>query len=253
MAIYCMHSIPLAEISTVFLDAGNTLISMDYAWFAAELGALGFAASAESIRRAEAAARPAASLQISRRSAAGSHAHFELYLDELLRNLEPTAHLAAAARKAVAQSLAASLKRPGEDFRLWSRVLPGIPAALETLRSLGLDLVVVSNSDGSVERALEGLGLTAHLTAVLDSHVVGFEKPDPRFFRHALERTGAEAGRTVHVGDMYYQDIEGARAAGIHGVLLDPFGDWQVDDCARIRDLPELSVRFQDSRRPKDA
>jgi hypothetical protein len=40
---------------------------------------------------------------------------------------------------------------------------------------------------------------------------------------------------------MYYQDVHGSRSAGLHSVLLDPFGDWQVDDCVRCRDLSELA------------
>jgi putative hydrolase of the HAD superfamily len=247
-----MIDIPLTEISTVFLDAGNTLISMNYERVATELRALGYAATADAVRRAEAAARPATSLRVAQRPQAGSHTHFELHLNELLARLGTTAPLEASERAAAARALAVRLKRPGEDYRLWSWVLPGVPAALAALRGLGLKLVVVSNSDGSVARALQALGLTTHLAAVLDSHVVGFEKPDPRFFEHALGLAGAEPRRTVHVGDMYFQDVEGARRAGIHGVLLDPFGDWTGAECVRMTGVPELSVRFRESRSGND-
>ncbi len=37
------QAIPYADIDTVFLDVGNTLISIDFAWVAAELGARGVA------------------------------------------------------------------------------------------------------------------------------------------------------------------------------------------------------------------
>lgn len=245
--------LPFAEISTVFLDAGNTLISMNYERVATQLRALGHAATADAVRRAEAAARPETSRRISEQPAAGGRAHLELHLEELLRHLGSTASLASGDRAAGARELAARLKRQGRDHRLWSWVLPGVPAALATLHGLGLKLVVVSNSDGSVERALRVLGLAQYLSAVLDSHVVGFEKPDPRFFEHALELADAEPRRTIHVGDMYFQDIEGARRAGIRGVLLDPFGDWSVDDCARMTDLSELSIRLRQSRRGNNA
>jgi HAD superfamily hydrolase (TIGR01509 family) len=247
-----MIDIPLPEISTVFLDAGNTLISMNYERVATELRALGYAATADAVQRAEAAARPASSRRIAQRPEAGSLAHFELHLSELLAHLAATALLGGSERAAAARALAASLKPPGQDYRLWSWVLPGVPAALAAMRGLGLKLVVVSNSDGSVERALRALGLTTHLAAVLDSHVVGFEKPDPRFFEHALGLAGAEPQRTVHVGDMYFQDVEGARAAGIHGVLLDPFGDWTGAECARMTGVPELAVRLQQNRSGND-
>jgi hypothetical protein len=43
---------------------------------------------------------------------------------------------------------------------------------------------------------------------------------------------------------MYYQDVIGSRAAGLHSILLDPFDDWQVEDCVRCRDLNELAGRI---------
>jgi putative hydrolase of the HAD superfamily len=239
-----MRTIPYASIETLFLDAGNTLICMNYAWIAAELEALGVAVSAQALRRAEAAARPATSARI----AAGKHRddldHFAFHLAATLARLE-VAGDAATGRAATAERLAARLKKPGEDYRLWSWVLPGVPEALAGLHALGLRLVVVSNSDGSVARALADLGLASHLDAIFDSHVVGFEKPDPRFFAHALSESGAAPTHTAHVGDMYYQDVQGSRAAGLHSVLLDPYGDWEVEDCERCSDLTELAERIR--------
>jgi HAD superfamily hydrolase (TIGR01662 family) len=242
-------AVPYATIETLFLDAGNTLICMDYARIASELDALGIAASAADIRRAEAAARPATSQRI----AAGNHRddtdHFAFHLAQTLARLETrNASGATLDAAALAPRLAATLKTPGEDYRLWSWVLPGVPEALQELRKLGLRLVVVSNSDGSVARALADLGLALHLDAIFDSHVIGFEKPDPRFFEHALRESGATAKSTVHVGDMYYQDVQGSRAAGVHSVLLDPYGDWQVADCERCRDLSEVVERIRRAR-----
>lgn len=244
-----MTTLPYAEIDTLFLDAGNTLISMNYQWVATELESFGIRASAEALRRAEAAARPATSARI---AAARSGDNYDLFTFHLARMLECLATVPSersSGAPALVSELAARLKRPGQDYRLWSWVLPGVAEALEKLRALDLRLIVVSNSDGSVQRALEELGLATHLNAVFDSHVVGFEKPDPRFFAHALCASGATAGRTAHVGDMYYQDVQGSRSAGLHSVLLDPYGDWQVDDCVRCRDLSELADRLAGARR----
>jgi HAD superfamily hydrolase (TIGR01662 family) len=242
-------AVPYARIETLFLDAGNTLICMDYARIATELEALGIGASATDIRRAEAAARPATSERI----AAGKHKddsnHFAFHLAQTLARLETkVASGATLDASSLARRLAATLKTPGEDYRLWSWVLPGVPQALQELRALGLRLVVVSNSDGSVARALKDLGLALHMDAIFDSHVIGYEKPDPRLFAHALRESGAAAESTVHVGDMYYQDVQGSRAAGVHSVLLDPYGDWQVDDCERCRDLGEVVERIRRAR-----
>jgi putative hydrolase of the HAD superfamily len=238
-------AVPYAAIETLFLDAGNTLISMNYALIAGELEPFGIGASVAEIRRAEAAARPATSQRI----ADGKHNddvdHFVFHVAQMLTRLERFAQGTLTDATALARRLAATLKKPGEDYRLWSWVLPGVPEALEELKELGLRLVVVSNSDGSVARALTDLGLAEHMHAIFDSHVIGFEKPDPRFFAHALSACGAAAECTAHVGDMYYQDVQGSRAAGVHSVLLDPYGDWKVDDCERCRDLSELVERIR--------
>jgi FMN phosphatase YigB (HAD superfamily) len=76
---------------------------------------------------------------------------------------------------------------------------------------------------------------------VLDSHEWGVEKPDPRLFRLALEQSGADAARTVHVGDLYHVDVVGARSAGLRdGVLLDLANLYGGVDCPRVGSLAEL-------------
>jgi putative hydrolase of the HAD superfamily len=106
----------------------------------------------------------------------------------------------------------------------------------------------VSNADGTVERGLTRAGLRGLLDDVVDSHVVGFEKPDPRIFAHALERSGAAPGTTLHVGDLYAADVVGARAAGLHALLLDPHGDWPPVDCARLPDVAALAHAIRSAR-----
>ena len=113
--------------------------------------------------------------------------------------------------------------------------------ALRALRQLDLQLVIVSNANGTVAQLAERLGLTECIGCVLDSHIEKVEKPDPRFFEIALERSGARAETTVHVGDLYHVDVVGARAAGITPILLDPAGLYADADCVRVRRLAELA------------
>ena len=75
---------------------------------------------------------------------------------------------------------------------------------------------------------------------MLDSFVEKVEKPDPRFFEIALERSGARRESTIHVGDLYEVDVRGARAAGIEPVLLDSANLYPNADCQRIQSLQEL-------------
>ena len=49
---------------------------------------------------------------------------------------------------------------------------------------------------------------------------------------------------TIHVGDLYFVDVIGARHAGLRGVLLDE-ADLRPDaDCPRVRTLHELVERI---------
>jgi HAD superfamily hydrolase (TIGR01509 family) len=236
-------TIPYREIDTIFFDVGNTLVSIDFDWVADELGARGVVADPESIRRAEAAARPRVSAGIAQREGKETQSAFMFYLGLVLEQLESTREMGDRARLDLVDELAPVLRAPGLTARLWSWLLPGVPEALEAMRAGGLQLAVVSNSDGSVEQSLIDCGLRDHFDAVMDSFVVGHEKPDPRIFEHALDACAAEPGRTIHVGDLYAADVVGARAAGVHPVLLDPFDDWHDVDCVTLPDIRSLGER----------
>ena len=68
---------------------------------------------------------------------------------------------------------------------------------------------------------MRGSGSPRYFDHILDSWVEKVEKPDPRFFTRALERAGADPATTLHVGDLYYVDVRGARAAGLEAWLFD--------------------------------
>src|SRR5258708_2366530 len=82
----------------------------------------------------------------------------------------------------------------------------------------------------------------------LDSQEEGVEKPDPRIFEIALARCGARPEATVHVGDFYHVDVEGARAAGLRAVLLDAAGLYSGFDCPRVPSLGALAEALTEHR-----
>jgi len=92
--------------------------------------------------------------------------------------------------------------------------LPGAADACRALAAAGLRLAVVSNWDVGLHEHLAALGLDGLLDAVATSAEAGAPKPAPAVFELALARLGADAARTVHVGDAE-ADAEGARAAGL--------------------------------------
>ena len=67
-------------------------------------------------------------------------------------------------------------------------------------------------------------GIRDAFELVIDSQLVGVEKPDPRIFAIALERLGLPPAAALYVGDIYEVDVVGARRAGLDVILLDPLG-----------------------------
>jgi putative hydrolase of the HAD superfamily len=173
------------------------------------------------------------------------------------------AELAVAARREgrevvarVADLFFEELGRPGVDGAtraafvaawpsLWRRVPDDARPTLAVLAARGLRLGVVSNTgDGGARSRLAEAGLVDAFEFVLDSHLVGVEKPDPRIFAMAAARLAVPAGACVYVGDLYAVDVVGARAAGMHAVLLDPGDVWAHVDAPRAASLAELASRL---------
>ena len=135
--------------------------------------------------------------------------------------------------------------RMAEHFRRpesW-KVFADVPATLDALARAGLRLAVVSNWDSHLPALLEGLDLAGRFDAVLVSAVEEVGKPDPEIFRRACERLAVAPHEALHVGDSLAEDYEGARAAGLHAVLLDR-ARRNAGVADRIESLDELPARL---------
>jgi putative hydrolase of the HAD superfamily len=80
------------------------------------------------------------------------------------------------------------------------------------------------------------------MAVVIDSAVVGVAKPDPAIFRIALEATGVPPERTLHIGDTVGADVDGALAAGVRPVHLDPYGFCHDDTHPHVPDLATVAA-----------
>lgn len=111
---------------------------------------------------------------------------------------------------------------------------------LQRLRDQGFKLAILSNRHEQFSELVDELGMLEYFAMTLAAGEVGWWKPDPRLFQHAVGLLEAESDRTVYVGDNYYADVLGARAAGLHPVLLDPFGIYELPDCPVIASIQEI-------------
>lgn len=138
----------------------------------------------------------------------------------------------------------------GPATRLWTHVAPGTRHGLRLLEAIGVDLAVVSNSDGSVAELLQRAGLCqvgegpgVPVRSVVDSSVAGVEKPDPAIFRIAMEAAGLDDdGGAVHVGDSIRADVDGARAAGVTPLHFDPLDLCPATDHLHVTSLADVAA-----------
>lgn len=142
---------------------------------------------------------------------------------------------------AACESLVSGIDRAHAERHVWCGADTEAAGVLEGLKSEGLLVAVVSNTeDGRAREALEAAGISSYFDVIIDSHLVGFRKPDPEIFRLALERLGVEASEAAFVGDSYAHDALAARAAGMRAILLDPLDTHPESVCPRIRSLGDL-------------
>ena len=123
------------------------------------------------------------------------------------------------------------------EFTPYPDVLP----ALSELRDRGLRLVIASNWDCSLPDWLRPAGILELVDGVVTSAEVGAGKPDPRVFERALQVAGVEPADALHVGDKVDNDVEGAAAAGVRGVLIQREGEPPAGVEA-VRSLGELAA-----------
>jgi putative hydrolase of the HAD superfamily len=215
-------------LRAVLFDAGNTLLFLDYARIAQGVTeALGLPLTADGLAR-----HGPAAAQTMEQVGGTDRDRATAYLDALFRlSGVPVARLGEV------RDCLAGLHRAKH---LWCSVQERSREALDRLRSAGYRLGVVSNSDGKVAQALEAAGLRECFDVIIDSTLIGVEKPDPRIFQAALEALEVKPEETLYVGDLYEVDIVGARSAGLHAALMVRPGAEGREGCPTVESLEQL-------------
>jgi HAD superfamily hydrolase (TIGR01662 family) len=125
-----------------------------------------------------------------------------------------------------------------QHFFLYDDVAP----ALRELAARGFILGLISNSHRCLESFQEHFELSDLISAAVSSAEHGYMKPHPSIFEAALAQANVSAAESLMVGDSLAHDIEGARRAGMRGVLVHRSDTPapQVDEVPVIRGLGEL-------------
>jgi HAD superfamily hydrolase (TIGR01509 family) len=238
----------LRGVRLLSLDAGNTVIFLDHARLAKLAARHGLVTDAATLIQAEGAAKRRLPSVAPGVTSSGTMVHAEWPSSG-----EPGARGWGAMVATTLVEAGLPVERAGEVIEdlwrehvaknLWSLVPPDLPAALDAMRANGIPVVLVSNSEGMLERLFRQLGILEHFDLLLDSGIVGLEKPDPRFFQVALDHFKVPAADAIHLGDIFQTDIAGARATGMRSALVDPYGHYEgmYPDVPRVPGAAEVA------------
>jgi len=225
---------PLSCIRLLSLDAGNTVIFLDHPRIAAWLGAEGYSVTARALVDGEGTAKrlqeqgALTSVDWEGKNLPGARGWGGMIGTMIREAGVPEEKLVTLLPKLWVEHV---------KKNLYSLVPEGLGPALDAVRERGVKVVVVSNSEGMLDRLFGELGILGHFDLIADSGKLGFEKPDPRIFEHVLTAFGVQAEEALHLGDSIATDVEGARRAGVRVMLVDPYGH-----CAgRALEVPRVS------------
>ena len=174
-------------LRAVIFDAGNTLIRMRYAAIAAHLSAWRPSISPAEVEDAELRARVRLDPHLGSGTSTETAGTQGLYLRYLLEGVGIT-------DEAQIEATERWRRTYNQPLGIWTEPDPEAASALRQVRAAGVAAGVISNSNGSARRIVEDAGLGAHLDFVIDSGVVGVEKPDPRHLRARPRRGGRGGG-----------------------------------------------------------
>lgn len=221
------------DIKAVLLDAGGVLLMPDPAAFRHRLAPFGVAPDDESCH----------------------HAHFlgMAEIDRIGRTDYLQADRVIARAFGVADDQVEAAAAAINDVYREDAFLP-VPGAAEQLLRLqgaGLRLAIVSNATGTVADELAGHRICAlddprcaTVEVVVDSAVVGVEKPDPAIFRLALDALHLPPEQCVYLGDSVHFDVNGAQAADIPAIHVTPSVACSRADHPHVASVRELADRL---------
>ncbi|KAF7559217.1 hypothetical protein G7046_g4949 [Stylonectria norvegica] len=107
------------------------------------------------------------------------------------------------------------------------RATPGTVETLTSIREHGYRIGIITNTqfDEDIQDLLEktqAIGIGDLIDCIVTSEQVGYRKPDPLIFNHAIKKLDAPLYDTYMVGDSLDSDIIGALDADLTPILYHP-------------------------------
>jgi putative hydrolase of the HAD superfamily len=125
------------------------------------------------------------------------------------------------------------------------KVEDSVLAALAALRAAGIRTAIVSDAGADDVESWSQSPIGSRVDLTIFSYQVGYRKPDPRIYHHALAALGVSAADSIFVGDGGSDEHAGARAVGMRSVLVTRlFAQWWPDKMEARRGLADFE--FED-------
>ena len=129
------------------------------------------------------------------------------------------------------EALIGEMMRREVDF--WGRFDDRVLDWTRDLRSVGLRTGILSNLPRKLGERLRGeAGFLEHFDQVTFSYELGSIKPEAAIYRHAIEGLGVDPADALFLDDRP-ENVEGARAVGIHAEVFNSWEEFLERDCLR--------------------
>jgi putative hydrolase of the HAD superfamily len=222
-----------SKLKVIFFDVGNTLLFPNRERIHAPLAKRGVTLDGEHLRDLERRTKNQFDGMMTNNGNT-DHSFWWMFYSQLLSEI-------GLKDDAIRDQLVASIRNSGN----WDVIRPG---TAEQLREIGerYQIAVISNADGKIEDVLRRRGIAHCFRTITDSGLVGYEKPHPEIFRHALKSMNVAPRESLYVGDVYSVDYLGATGAGMQALLMDVPGAYRDKGVPRIESLEELQTVLRD-------
>jgi len=138
--------------------------------------------------------------------------------------------------------------RPKGHWKAFEATIP----TLQMLKKQGIGVGLISNWNETARNVLKETEILSYLDHIVISSEVGYEKPDERIFKIALDQANISANNCLYVGDNFYDDVIGSRKVGMPSILINPFGKKGIEEVSNVQIisnikelLPSIEPRLQ--------
>lgn len=125
------------------------------------------------------------------------------------------------------------------------KVYSDVRRVIEGLKSLKLDIGVISNQATFYEPCFFDSGFSEFVDFFVFSNRVGYRKPDPRIYKEFLRLSKADPREVVAVGNNIDQDYRGPMTQGMKALLLNRSSEPINSQIEVISSLEELISRVK--------